>query len=261
MIPWLTFPTLPFGLHAFGLLLTLSVVVNHLALVRRARALGLGSAGAIEALAIGTAAAAIGGAYGVGRLVGGGGTLSSAGGCLGAIVGLVGLARALRMPLLAAADATAFAFPFGWLLARAACAFAHDHPGRLSTSWLAVRYPGGARFDLGLLEWMATPLLVGIVVLTSRRASRPGVVTGALSVAYGVLRLGLDFLRAEDFGGMPDPRWQGLTAAQWVCLGALIPLGIALLRLKATPSPPGARAPGASSSRSPRAPTRTPAAP
>ncbi|MDI1437572.1 prolipoprotein diacylglyceryl transferase family protein [Polyangium sorediatum] len=230
MIPWFTFPALPFGLHAFGLLLTLSVIVNHLVLVRRARALALGSKGAIEALAIGTVAAAIGGAYGVGRLVGGGGTLSSAGGCLGAIVGLVGLARALRMPVLVAADATTYAFPFGWIFARAACAFAHDHPGRLSSSFLAVQYPGGARFDLGLLEGMATPLLVVLVVLVSRRASRPGVVTGALALAYGALRFGLDFLRAED-GRFSDPRWHGLTAAQGVCLGVMIPIGITLLLL------------------------------
>ncbi|WP_437611598.1 prolipoprotein diacylglyceryl transferase family protein [Sorangium sp. So ce834] len=261
MIPWFTSPPLPFGLHAFGVLLTLAVIVNHLVLVRRARALGLGSAGAIEALAIGTAAAAVAGAVLVGRLVGGGGTLSSAGGFLGAVAGLVGLARALRIPVLAAADAAAFAFPFGWLLARAACAFAHDHPGRRSASWLAVQYPGGARLDLGLLEWMATPLLAGIVVLASRRAPRPGAAAGALALAYGILRFGLDFLRADDFGETPDPRWQGLTAAQWVCLGALIPLGIALLRLKATPSPPGARPRGASSPHSPRAPTRTPSAP
>ncbi|MDI1481384.1 prolipoprotein diacylglyceryl transferase family protein [Polyangium sp. y55x31] len=260
MIPWLEFPALPFGLRAFGLLLTLSVIVNHLVLVRRARALGLGSKGAIEALAIGTMAAAIGGAYGVGKLVGGGGTLSSAGGCLGAIVGLVGLARALGMPVLIAADATTYAFPFGWMFARAACAFAHDHPGRLSSSWLAVQYPGGARFDLGLLEWMATPLLVGIVVVASRRASRPGVVTGLLAVAYGSLRFGLDFLRAEH-GRFSDPRWHGLTAAQWVCLGVMIPVGIVLLLVKATPSPHAALAPAASSPRSPRPPTRTPSAP
>ncbi|MRG90862.1 prolipoprotein diacylglyceryl transferase family protein [Polyangium spumosum] len=229
MIPWFTFPTLPFGLQAFGLLLTLSVIVNHLVMVRRARLLGLGSKGAIEALAIGTVIAAIVGAYGVGRLVGGGGTLSSAGGCLGGLVGLVLLARALRMPVLGASDAIAFAFPFGWFFARAACAFAHDHPGRLSTSFFAVRYPGGARFDLGLLEWMATPLLVGLVVVVSRRAARPGVVTGVLALAYGALRFGLDFLRAEDFGRGPDPRWLGLTAAQGVCLGVLIPAGLVLL--------------------------------
>ncbi len=229
MIPYLTFPTLPFGLQAFGILLTLSVIVNHLVLVRRARALGLGSPWAIEALAIGTVALAIGGAYVVGRLVGGGGTLSTAGGFLGALVGLVGLAWALRMPVLGVADASAYAFPFGWVLARAGCAFVHDHPGRLSTSWLAVRYPGGARFDLGLLEWAATPVLIAIVVVATRRGARPGVVTGALALAYGMLRFGLDFLRAEDFGRMPDPRWHGLTAAQWVCLGALVPVGLVLL--------------------------------
>lgn len=261
MIPWFTFPALPFGLQGFGLLLTLSVVVNHLVLVRRARALGLGSKGAIEAFAIGTVVLAIGGAYGVGRLVGGGGALSSAGGCLGAIGGLVGLALALRMPVLAAADATTFAFPFGWLFARAACAFVHDHPGRLSSSFLAVQYPGGARFDLGLLEWMATPLFVAIVIVVSRRASRPGVLTGGVAVAYGALRFGLDFLRAEDFGPAPDPRWHGLTAAQGVCLGVMIPVGIVLLLLKESPSSPAALARGASSPRSPRAPSRTPAAP
>jgi len=229
VIPYLPLPSLPFGLRSFGILLTLSVIVNHLVLVRRAKVLGLGSAGAIEVWAIGTALAAMGGAYGAGLFASGAGSLSSAGGFVGAGLGLVGLALALRMPLLAAADAVAYAFPFGWFVARAACALAHDHPGRLSQSAFAVRFPAGARFDLGLLEWFAMPPLIALVIVVSRNTSRSGKVVGALSVSYGILRFFLDFLRAEDWPGLSDPRFSGLTAAQWVCAVGLVPLGIALL--------------------------------
>jgi prolipoprotein diacylglyceryltransferase len=44
-------------------------------------------------------------------------------------------------------DTAAFAVPFAAALGRLGCALAHEHPGRLSKSWLAVRYPGGARYD------------------------------------------------------------------------------------------------------------------
>jgi len=48
-------------------------------------------------------------------------------------------------------DVLAFAFPFVWTIVRAGCALAHDHIGRASASILAVNFPGGPRFDLGLL--------------------------------------------------------------------------------------------------------------
>jgi hypothetical protein len=35
------------------------------------------------------------------------------------------------------------AFPLAWVFGRAGCATVHDHPGRLSDAWFAVRWPMG----------------------------------------------------------------------------------------------------------------------
>ena len=53
-------------------------------------------------------------------------------------------------------DAAALAFPPAWLLFRAGCAIVHDHPGAPSSHPLAVEFPDGRRWDLGLLELLAT---------------------------------------------------------------------------------------------------------
>ena len=100
---------------------------------------------------------------------------------------------------------------------RAGCAIAHDHKGRLTDSWLAVRFPDGPRYDLGLLELALTPILVAVVTWVARHDRRPGMITGALAVAYAILRFPLDFLRATDLGVESDPRHFGLTPAQWAC--------------------------------------------
>ena len=97
----------------------------------------------------------------------------------------------------------------------------HDHPGRLSSSPLAVRFPGGARFDLGLFEFALTPLLIAVVVLVARRTRRPGAVSASLALAYAVLRFPLDALRATDLGAASDPRYAGLTPGQWASLALL----------------------------------------
>ena len=141
VIPYLELPELPFGLRPFGVLFTLSVIVGHLVFVRRARGphAPLGAPAEVEALAIGAALSSFAGAYGVGLLVASGGALSSAGGLLGALLGLVVLTRLFRLSLVRAADVAAYAFPFGWFFARAGCAFAHDHLGKPSTSLFSIR--------------------------------------------------------------------------------------------------------------------------
>lgn len=143
--------------------------------------------------------------------------LSSFGGFAGTILGAVVYLRVRRQPFWVFSDLAAYAFPFGWLFGRAGCAIAHDHKGRLTDSWLAVRFPDGPRYDLGLLELALTPILVAVVTWVARHDRRPGMITGALAVAYAILRFPLDFLRATDLGVESDPRHFGLTPAQWAC--------------------------------------------
>jgi len=57
----------------------------------------------------------------------------------------------LFLPSGGTADLVASAFPLSWVFGRSGCSLAHDHPGMLSNAWFAVQYPGGGRFDLGLI--------------------------------------------------------------------------------------------------------------
>ncbi len=156
--------------------------------------------------------------------------LSSFGGFFGAIVGFLGYGRG-RIHIWKAADAIGFGMPFAWLFGRAGCALVHDHPGVLSSSALAVAYPGGSRLDLGLLELLATPLLVGLVVFAPRIWRWPGSTIAALSVGYAVVRFPLDFLRAPaEQGG--DIRYLGLTPGHYAAV-ALLLLGLYLFRRSA----------------------------
>ncbi|HLH40382.1 MAG TPA: prolipoprotein diacylglyceryl transferase family protein [Bryobacteraceae bacterium] len=95
------------------------------------------------------------------------------------------------------ADAAAFAAPFGWSIGRLGCYLEHDHPGVRTTSFLGVRYPGGARFDLGLLEMLFLLLLAAAFLLLDRIRTPRGFYYVAFLFAYGIFRLVLDGLHVE----------------------------------------------------------------
>ncbi|MEZ4295268.1 MAG: prolipoprotein diacylglyceryl transferase [Polyangiaceae bacterium] len=148
------------------------------------------------------------------------GGLSSAAGLLSAAVAGAGYVVWSGGAPRVFADVAAAALPFGMLPARVGCALVHDHPGRLSSSWLAVRFPGGARFDCGLLEAAALVGLVGLSAALVRRDLRAGTLAGVVGAAYSGVRISLDFLRAGDLPGA-DGRALGLTLAQWICVALL----------------------------------------
>lgn len=160
--------------------------------------------------------------------------LSSFGGFTGAFIGMLIWRSRYRVPVLPYADNVMSMLPIGWVFGRTGCATAHDHPGILSDSWLAVRYPGGARFDLGLLEMLLTvPLALAFWWLAKK--PRPwGFFSAIACIGYAPLRFALDFLREHegvpgDVHGAIDPRYFFLTPAQWECF-ALLALGLFLLR-------------------------------
>ncbi len=245
MIPHIDFAEFRiFGVtfHTFGFLVALGVLLGHHMTARRAKAMGLEPVGLVDRFAVTVFA----GGFFFGHFfdaifyhpdtvardplelfkIHHG--LSSFGGIVGAVgAGLVFL-RVKRLSPWVFADLCTYAFPFGWLLGRAGCAVVHDHMGRRSDSWMAVRFPDGPRFDLGLVEFALTPLLIAVVVVVSRRTRRPGMISGALAVTYSVMRFPLDFLRATDIGPDSDPRYYGLTPAQYACVG-LLALGAWLL--------------------------------
>jgi phosphatidylglycerol:prolipoprotein diacylglycerol transferase len=241
--------------YAFGLLAALAALTAHHFTVRRARALGLDPAHA-DLFAI----ACLVGGFSLGHVLdvvlyrprvvlerpvellllhrG----LSSFGGFAGALLAGLGYLRWKKLDPWQWSDLPCYAFPFGWAVGRLGCALAHDHPGRRSESFLAVRFPpdwppppeapmGGPRFDLGLLELFLTPVLLVVVLRVARSRQPPGVLAGALAVAYALLRFPLDFLRATDLPES-DPRYLHLTPGQWACI-ALLALGCWMLASRA----------------------------
>jgi phosphatidylglycerol---prolipoprotein diacylglyceryl transferase len=153
---------------------------------------------------------------------------ASFGGFMGAILGmLVWRNRHQVKSILPYCDTMASSFPMGWVFGRTGCSVAHDHPGLRSEHWLAVRYPSGGRFDLGLIEMLVSiPLALSFFYFM--RKPRPwGFYIGAMSVYYAPIRFCLDFLRARDVRD-PDVRHFGLTPAQWLCI-ALFAVGVFFL--------------------------------
>lgn len=165
--------------------------------------------------------------------------LSSFGGFVGATLGAIAYRVKKRERILPYCEVVNSAFPLAWVFGRAGCASVHDHPGRLSDAWFAVRWPYGAgwqgRLDLGLVECVLTiPLAVAFAILWHRKPDRPlGFYTGIMCAAYAPVRFLLDFLRESEGklnGG--DPRYAGLTPAQWGTFG-LLALGLYFLRMAA----------------------------
>lgn len=142
------------------------------------------------------------------------GGLSSFGGFVGAMGALIVFVRKHRLELFVVMDALAEGFPLGWAIGRIGCFLIHDHPGTLSHSFLAVQYPGGARFDLGLIESL-TGLFVEVLLLLSLRFfPKRGVPSAVVIFSYLFIRFWTDFLRATDLPGSDVRYWPGLTPAQ-----------------------------------------------
>lgn len=194
--------------------------------------------------------------------------LSSYGGFTGAVIGAVAWKMSRREPILGMCEVINSAFPLAWVFGRAGCASVHDHKGMVSGAWFALQRwkdeplpPGLGRLDLGLIEMVLTiPLAVTFLVLWRRKPERPlGFYTGIMCVAYAPVRFFLDFLREEERFTHDDPRYGGLTPAQWACFG-LLALGIYFLRVafkappKGSPEKPGEDAPPAEADGGPAAP-------
>jgi phosphatidylglycerol:prolipoprotein diacylglycerol transferase len=164
--------------------------------------------------------------------------LSSFGGFLGALIAFLYYTKRENIPRLVYADAVALGLSVGWIFGRTGCFTAHDHPGRHTSFFLAVRYPDGPRHDLGLDELLFTLVLTAILWVYARKPRRPGQLIGLAALLYAPARFGLDFLRATDVA-RPDERYAGLTPAQWACL-ATAALGARLLFRRGQPAGGGA---------------------
>ncbi len=240
------FPSIPISIKPFGALVATGVYLGAYLTLRRAKRLGLDEKvmGSFIAWVVGLGF--VGGHvldlvfYYPERLMADPLSLfklwdglSSFGGFTGAFIGMLIWRARYRVPVLPYADNVMAMLPVGWAFGRTGCATAHDHPGIASDSWLAVSFPGGSRFDLGLLEMLLTlPLMFAFLWLA--RKPRPwGFFSAIACVSYAPIRFALDFLRERDsvpgdVHGAIDPRYFYLTPAQWECF-ALLGFGVFLL--------------------------------
>jgi phosphatidylglycerol:prolipoprotein diacylglycerol transferase len=157
--------------------------------------------------------------------------LSSYGGLLGGALAAILWFPLHRVRLADYGDALALGMAPGWAVARVGCFVVHDHPGTRTGFPLGVRFPGGARHDLGLYE----ALLLGVIAVTLWLLRRRGAMRGRLLAVLGLLyapsRFLLDFLRARDLPYV-DARHLGLTPAQYASVAVV---GWALWRLARPP--------------------------
>ena len=241
VIPYFELREIPIGgghsLAAFGTLVVLGIFAGAWFADRRARATGVAPAevpGAIlSAVVPGLFLAHLVAVWpqvdrwSVRMLVEFWNGMSSFGGLAGAFLGLSVYYWRMRRPWLPMADVLAQALVIGWVFGRLGCTLVHDHIGRPSEFPLAIRFPDGARHDLGLYELLYTLIvLVPAVVVLDRRPRAPGTSVAVLALLYAPARFLGDFLRQTDLPGA-DARWLGLTVAQYGCL-VLVAVGLAV---------------------------------
>jgi phosphatidylglycerol:prolipoprotein diacylglycerol transferase len=160
------------------------------------------------------------------------GSMSSYGGLLGGVGGGVLVARLRGLSwarVLDYFDIVAFAFAFSWIFGRTGCAVTHDHVGIFTDSILAVKFPGGARYDLGLLELLWTFVMVAAFLWADRRPRPPGFFIGFFFALYGPVRFLLDTLRVG------DERYWGWTPGQYLSLAGAL-LGVWMLTRASAPT-------------------------
>ncbi len=153
--------------------------------------------------------------------------ISSFGGFIGATVGALLWKLKTKERILPHLEQIAAVFPISWIFGRAGCSVAHDHIGRVTTSFFGVDFPHGRRFDLGLLEMLLTIPLAAVILWYARKPRPTGAIIGLLAMLYAPIRFPLDALRATDIVGA-DARYFGFTPGQWLSIGLFV-FGVAML--------------------------------
>lgn len=171
--------------------------------------------------------------------------ISSYGGFIGGSIGFATYVWWKRLPVRMMADTTIVGLLPAFSIGRIGCTVVSDHIGAAvdASKWyaaiamdypraqnlahLAEHYPGTSEFirawNLGLVEFLylvpVNALLLWLAFRSKKRANA-GLLTALTGVLYAPVRFGLDFLRPEE----TDPRYLGLTFAQW---SSVVALGVA----------------------------------
>jgi phosphatidylglycerol:prolipoprotein diacylglycerol transferase len=216
MIPYYPQPVFHLGrlsIHAFGILGALATLLAFWIILRRARRMGIamedmfqflcvmylcGMAGAFFASTIMADADAF--VAHPGRVFHVAVGIRSCGGLIGGLLsGLVWCAfrRLSLSETLRRFDILVYAFPAAWMVGRLGCALAHDHRGLWTTNWIAVRFPEGSRYDLGLIEFLFLIGMSACFWALDRKPRPVGFFFVLYTVVYGGFRIWLDTLHAD----------------------------------------------------------------
>ena len=160
------------------------------------------------------------------------GGMSFHGGVLGCIVAVVGFALHRGIPMLSLADVTTAVAPFGLFLGRIANFINGELWGRPTDVPWAMIFPNGgpiprhpSQLYEASLEGLALLLVLGLLVRAGA-LKRPGAVTGAFALGYGVARITCELFREPD--AQLGFLWGGLTMGMLLCIPLMLG-GIALL--------------------------------
>ncbi len=241
VLPYIEEPALDLGfyrLEAFGVLVVAAIVVQFRLVLWRAPHFGIERETASSLLAWAIGLGLVGAhvfdviAYQPERLFSDPlylfaiwSSLSSFGGMLGGLGGLLWVMHRRHMTtarMLAFVDCLIWALPFTLAVGRLGCGLKHDHPGVLSNHWLAVDFPDGARFDLGLLESFYAAGIAVLFAFLGRQTWPSGFFLGLFFALYGPIRFQMDVLRIH------EARYLGWTPGQYASVAATI-LGLGVL--------------------------------
>jgi phosphatidylglycerol:prolipoprotein diacylglycerol transferase len=166
-------------------------------------------------------------------------SISSYGGFVGGFLTFMWYTQARYKPpvsRLELADNVMIGLSIGFWFGRMGCSVAHDHPGvptdfPLAPVWPAGKWKGYGAYDLdpsvavqahdlGLYEALfLMPIIVaGVLLLARWKGRKPGLLVAYAAVVYAIPRFFLEFLRIES----TDPRYAGLTPAQWFSIMTLV---------------------------------------
>lgn len=160
--------------------------------------------------------------------------ISSYGGFIGGVTGFALYARKHKLDFWQYGDGGIVAFIPAFTFGRLGCTVVHDHVGAKSDGFfLAVDYPAGfhsgvegLHHNLGFYEFLYMVALCAVLFGLDRWRGRPkGLMVAVMATAYAPVRFFLEFLRDNPEA---DPRYLGLTFAQWVSI-ALLGAGIWLV--------------------------------
>ncbi len=190
MIPYVPQPVWHFGpvsIHAFGVLVALALLTAYGLVLKRASGYGIDRASAATGFAFIVVMGLTAGwlwAHTSGHT-----GIAGSGLAAGAGIALVLTAARRKSHFWRVLDLFMYAFPFAVTIARIGCFLAHDHVGLPTNSWIGVRFPGGTRFDLGLLYAIATGVATGVMLWLDTRALPEGVLFGATLAMVAASRL------------------------------------------------------------------------